>query len=335
MENQTAPMDQTLLTTAMQAGYGFEVAHLEFLQRGWGGDCYRAETHSGACYFLKLHNLGPQGAFAASSRDFYLPLMDQLYNQGILSHIPHPLRTRSGALSLAVGPRELVVSPFIQGELVGYGQMYQEVMAQFADLVGTLHASLPRLSFEHPFIDRFEIAFEPALRKHLVALDAINSRHSPGMQQLQVALLPRREEVYKVLNRLKTLQTRAKAAQPEMVVCHTDLHGNNLMRDAQGNLYLLDWENAMIAPREHDMIFFAGDPPGVWDVFWPVYRRRFPGVELDPYLLSFYFHRRGLEDIADFLVRIAQGDGGPQRDLEDLEELLEILDGLALLEERG
>jgi hypothetical protein len=41
MENQTASIDQTLLRTALQAGYGLEVAHLEFLQRGWGGDCYR------------------------------------------------------------------------------------------------------------------------------------------------------------------------------------------------------------------------------------------------------------------------------------------------------
>ena len=332
MENPPTRINQTLLATALLEGYGFQVTRLEFLQRGWGGDCYRAETHAGESYFLKLHDTGPQGAFAASSRDFYLPLMDQLFNQAILPHIPHPIYTQSGALSLAVGGRELVVTPFIQGELVGFGQMYQEVMAQFADLVGTLHASLPRLSFEHPFIERFEIAFEPALRAHLAALDAITPQHGPGMQRLQAALLPRREEVYQALERLKTLQTRARVTQPSMVVCHTDLHGDNLMRDEQGNLYLLDWENAMIAPREHDMIFFAGEGPAVWDVFWPVYQRHFPGVQLDPHLLAFYFHRRGLEDIADFLVRIAQGDGGPQRDQEDLEELLDILDGLASLE---
>ena len=54
---------------------------------------------------------------------------------------------------------------------------------------------------------------------------------------------------------------------------------------------------------------------------------------LDQGLLAFYYHRRGLEDIADFLVCIANGDGNPQRDQEDLEELLEILDGLAQLDE--
>jgi thiamine kinase-like enzyme len=41
-------------------------------------------------------------------------------------------------------------------------------------------------------------------------------------------------------------------------VCHTDLHGENLMVDDRGNLYILDWETAMIAPPEHDLFFFAG-----------------------------------------------------------------------------
>jgi len=335
LQIQPASTDQLLLETALQAGYGFQVACLEFLRRGWGGDCYRAETHSGACYFLKLHDSGSAGAFAASSRDFYLPLMDQLHSLGILPHIPHPIHTRTGALSLAVGPREMVVSPYIQGKLVGLEEFPQDVLVQLANLVGTLHASLPHLSFEHPFVERFEIVFEPALCANLVALEAITPQHGPGMQQLQAALLPRRDDVYRALERLKTLQTQARAAHPEMVVCHTDLHGDNLMRDEQGNLYLLDWENAMIAPREHDMIFFAGESPPTWETFWSVYTRYFPGVELDPNLLAFYYHRRGLEDIADFLVRIAKRDGGPQRDQEDLQELLEILDGLVFLPGRS
>ncbi len=324
--------EETLLVGALQQAYGFQIALIEFLQRGWGGDCYRADTQTGERYFLKLHDPGPQGAFAASSRQFYLPLMDQLYQRGILSHIPHPIRTRAGNLSLALGPRELVVTPFIQGELVGYGQLPDEMLVQLADQVGILHASLPKLTFEHPFVEQFEFVFDSVLMSHLAALEVVTSQHSPGLQQLKAVLLPRREEVIFALERLKALQEKARAAQPEMVVCHTDLHGGNLMRDAQGNLYLLDWENAMIAPREHDMIFFAGETPPVWEVFWSVYARYFPEVELDRDLLVFYYYRRGLEDIADFLVRIARGDGNQERDQEDLQELLSILDGLALLE---
>jgi thiamine kinase-like enzyme len=260
--------------------------------------------------------------------------MDQLYTLGILPHIPHPLRTRTGAFSLAVGPRELVITQFIQGEVVGHDEISEAILVRLAEMVGTLHASLPHLSFEVPFVEAFEVVFEPALRSHLASLEAITPQHSPGIQGLQAALLPRRAEVYRALERLKTLQSQARAAQPEMVVCHTDLHGDNLMRDDQGNLYLLDWENAMIAPREHDMIFFHGEGPATWEVFWPVYARHFPGLELDQGLLAFYYHRRGLEDSADLLVRIARGDGSPQRDQEDLGELLSILDGLAALASR-
>lgn len=319
--------EESLLPAIRQA-YGLEVDKLAFLQRGWGGDCYLAETPAGDRFFLKLHDPGPQSAFAASSRRFYLPLMDQLHSRGILPHIPHPLHTRSGNLSLAIDSRELVITQFIEGAVVGFGELPDALVARLAHLVATLHASLPQLALDHPFIEGFEIAFEPTLVAHLGALGAVMPVESPGVRQLRATLLPRQWEIYRALDCLKSYQAYARAAHPDRVICHTDLHGGNLMIDHFDNLYLLDWENAMIAPREHDMIFFEGESSS-WEVFWPVYQRYFPQVEIDPQILEFYYHRRGLEDIADFIVRIVQGEGDEAQDQDDLEELLSILDGLA------
>ena len=105
-----------------------------------------------------------------------------------------------------------------------------------------------------------------------------------------------------------------------MVICHTDLHGGNLMMDDQGNLYILDWENALIAPPEHDLFFFTGDER-FWNVFLPLYERQFGPVSIDIEVLRFYYYRRTLEDIAGFVFRILQGDGGEERDREDIEWL--------------
>ena len=92
MENEPAIGSENLLQT-IRLEYDIDIQNLVFHQRGWGGDCYIAETRTGKRYFLKLQDQERPIVFAASSRAFYLPLMDQLYNNRILPHIPHPIPT--------------------------------------------------------------------------------------------------------------------------------------------------------------------------------------------------------------------------------------------------
>jgi spectinomycin phosphotransferase len=116
------------------------------------------------------------------------------------------------------------------------------------------------------------------------------------------------------------------------VICHTDLHGGNLMFDQNGDLFLLDWENAMLAPPEHDLFFIAGEPES-WDVFLPPYVKEAGLVTPDPDLLGFYWYRRALEDVAGFLARILAEEGNPERDREDVVMLLDNVAWLDRIEE--
>jgi hypothetical protein len=104
------------------------------------------------------------------------------------------------------------------------------------------------------------------------------------------------------------------------------------MTDNQGELYILDWENALIAPLEHDMIFFAGEN-SFFETFWPNYTRQFPAASIDLDLLRFYFYRRGLEDIADFILRILRRDGDFERDRQDIKWMLDCISGLKKIED--
>jgi len=83
--------DQIIQT--VQQVYGIELKRLQFLLRGWGGDCYLGESGDKPTYFLKIHDQEVNAVFAASSREFYLPLMDQLHSKDILPHVPHPIPT--------------------------------------------------------------------------------------------------------------------------------------------------------------------------------------------------------------------------------------------------
>jgi len=319
------------LVRAVQQGYEIDIASLEFLLRGWGGDCFQVESPGGEHYFLKLHEDASYMGIAVTSRPFYLPLMHQLHSKNILPHVPHPVPTREGEFSLAMGTREIVMTNWIEGEMVGFGELPAPLLERLAKLVGILHGSRSRLEFEHPFVERFEFDFASDLSAALVALDTLPANRSAGIQSLKETILPQRQVLLSALQYLRELREKVRSLDKPMVICHTDLHGGNLMTDAHDNLYILDWENALIAPPEHDMIFFAAEE-NFWDVFWPEYTRHFEGHSLEGDLLLFYFYHRALEDIAGLVLRILRGDGGDARDRQDIKWLRGNLENLVQID---
>jgi hypothetical protein len=212
MENEPAIGSETLIQT-IRLEYDIDIQKLEFHQSGWGGDCYIAETRNGMRYFLKLKDQERNIVFAPSSRAFYFALMDQLYNYGIMPHIPHPILTQKGAFSLGIGGQGLIITNFIEGVDVGFGKLSESTIIQLAERVGILHNCRHRLTFESPFFEQFEIAFEPMLLRLVDELSTITSTHRMGKKLLRDTLVPRSSILLMYLDQLKEIQKQVKTTK--------------------------------------------------------------------------------------------------------------------------
>jgi spectinomycin phosphotransferase len=313
-------LDKAALFETIHREYGLSVERLRFLPTGWTAYCYAADCADGERYFLKLTSDSDLVPFAASDRDFYLPMTYQLCAKGLLPNVACPVRTHSGHFTARCDDHLLILFHFIEGKVVGHDGMSDDVLAKLARMIGILHRSTPEIEVEKPLVEGFDIAFEGALMDGLDALETTTSDDGRGRRELRELLLPRKGELLGRLDRLKELQASARAIGKTMVVCHTDLHGENLMMDERGNLYIIDWEGAMIAPPEHDLFFFAGYD-SFWNLFLPNYEREFGPADLDSKVFGFYYYRRTLEDLTDWVVRILYHNASYEQDREDLEEI--------------
>ncbi|MCP4541456.1 MAG: aminoglycoside phosphotransferase family protein [Chloroflexi bacterium] len=312
-----ATIDKTALIETVRREYGTEIERITFVPVGWVACSYIADCAGGERYFLKLDRDSEEISFAASNRNFYLSLTHQLYSKRILPHIACPVKTRAGQLAAPFEEYVLILFNFIEGETVGFGNSSDEILMKLARLVGILHKSIGQIKVERPFYERFDIVFKNDLVNGFDILKNITSGDRWGKRELRDLLLPHRDEIKVLLQRLQNLQTLARAVEKEMVVCHTDLHGGNLMTDAQGNLYIVDWENAMIAPPEHDLFFWA-EHDYFWDSFLPIYEREFGPASLDIDVFGFYYYRRNLEDLADFVRHILYRNTDDKQDKKDI-----------------
>jgi len=83
------------------------------------------------------------------------------------------------------------------------------------------------------------------------------------------------------------------------VLCHADVHPNNVLVDTDDRLWVVDWDDTMLAPKECDLMMGVGGlgnyPAGPREAGW--FLSGYGGTEVDPVALAYYRHGRALGDI--------------------------------------
>jgi spectinomycin phosphotransferase len=103
----------------------------------------------------------------------------------------------------------------------------------------------------------------------------------------------------------------------EFVLCHTDIHGGNILIGDDDKLYIVDWDNPLLAPKERDLMFIGGGIDNIWkserekDVFYEGYG----GSEINLSALAYYRYERVIEDLAVTCEQLLLSDeGGADRE---------------------
>jgi spectinomycin phosphotransferase len=248
---------------------------------------------------------------------------------GGLDRVVAPLPTVTGALWGTVGDFVTLLYPFIDGRSAWEAGLSSEQWTEFGATLRRLHAAEPPEELAQR-LPREE--FSPAPRWHGVVRDLLDrSAGDDGDEwavRLGAFLSDRRDEVRYLLHRTAQLGGRLQACHGPFVLCHGDIHVGNVLIDAAGRLWLVDWDQPVMAPRERDLMFVlgstfrgvaAGSPEEA--AFWAGYGT----VETDPVALAFYRYDWALQDIGAFAaVLVAQGDVGAASKEEAL-RMLEVV----------
>ena len=314
-------LDQQALADVLHREYGLEVAQFTYFPQGEVGINYILTCRDGERHFLKLYPGSRLARWSIGRLDFTLALTRALFDRGLLDRLAYPIPTRHGELKAAFQGMPLILYNYIPGENLMDRYPYSlAVLEQAAGLIASLHNSTPHLGLEVPFVDDFTAHFEAELRRELDALGTVSSSARPGQQALRDLIFPQRQLVLGLVDEMHQLAERVRRLPLEPVICHTDANQANLIMGDSGELYLVDWEGAMLAPAEHDLFIFTGDG---FDRFLWHYRRHRPGVRLYPEVFAFYFYRRNLEDLEDWLARILYENTTAEQDDNDLSGILQ------------
>jgi spectinomycin phosphotransferase len=324
-------LDRSALMETIHKAYGYPLSTLTFLPEGEVGCHYIAGSEDGRRWFLTLL-IGSRLARLQGERiDFTLSLTRHLLDRQLFRSLAAPHYSVAGSLVCDFQGFPLIVYDYIEGgNLAGLQPYPTEISRELGRLVAQLHGLLPHLDIQVPYFEQFTVPFEVDFRLGLAEMERLDACSRPGQQMLRELLLPQQKALLVLLDQLHALGEAARSLHPPFVLVHTDLTPGNILRTSSGELVIVDWEGAMLAPAEHDLFIFADEG---FSTLLAEYSRQASRSLLHPKLFAYYFYRRILEDLTDFLVKILHENTTDDQDQHDLKWLRwDCLAGLPFLE---
>jgi spectinomycin phosphotransferase len=289
------------LAAALRDAYGLAATEVVFLPLGYDAAAavYRAAA-DGRDYFLKLRRNGVNPASLA---------LPHFLNEQGLAEILAPVPTRMGALWHPLAGQALIVYPFLHNaEPLKSGQA-DDQWRRLGALLRRLHTVdvppglLPLLSRE---------TFVPvasALVRRLNARVHHEQFAEPLAAQVAAGWAAHAAQIQALLERAEALSQRLRAAPPgRLCLCHADPHWSNVLVDAQGQVWLVDWDDTLLAVKERDLMFVVGGISADWGTprDTALFFEGYGPAAVDPLALAYYRADWALQDIGEFARQVLE-----------------------------
>ena len=289
----------TMIASVLERQYGLAASQFTFLPLGYDVNTavYRLETQDSRSYFLKLR----KGTFSPIS----VELPKYLSEIGLRTIIA-PIKTQAGQLYSWMEPYSTILYPFVQGKDGYEVQLSDQQWTHLGQTLSTVHAAQIPIELRQQIPSE---TYDPQWRasaSHFLDLIPHETFRDPIASQLAEFMLAKREIIGHLIQRAHKLAQSLQDQRLEFVLCHSDAHPGNFHITEKGDLYLVDWDNPIYAPRERDLMCIgggmSGDQPGGREErsFYQGYGR----INIHQAALAYYRYERIIQDIAEFCKQI-------------------------------
>jgi spectinomycin phosphotransferase len=306
------------IAACLRDEYDLKTAKITFLPLGadMNTAVFRADATDGTPYFVKLRS----GHFDAIAVD--VPKF--LFDQGI-SPIIAPMPTRSGQLSARLDMFNLILYPFIEGQSGWDKNLSNQDWVVFGRTLKAIHTTTlaPALAARIP-----QENYSPYWRDMVKQFQAQVESHTfadPVAADLATLLRAKQSEINYLIQRAEDLGAVLRGQPSAFVLCHSDIHvGNILMSSLSDKLYIVDWDQPLLAPKERDLMFIGAGIDGRGEyaehdehLFYEGYGQ----TSIDSVALAYYRYERIVQDIAAYCQQLLLTDEGGEDRLEGLRQI--------------
>lgn len=277
----------------IKANYAIEVKSITPLSGGadLNAALYKAQARDRSSYFVKLKQ--------SYKKDINPTILELLHDGGIQQLIP-PIKTIHGCSSLHIGDSCLILYPFIEGVNGFSHKLTDKQWITLGKALRQVHDfDVPSSFLKHIRRETYSSKWRQTVRsfyfnepasKDVLALKFLNF-----MKEYRLV-------IQRLVDRAEQLSYIVKEQPAKFVLCHSDIHGGNVLIKGSDTLFIVDWDEPIMAPKERDLMFIGGGIANVWnDPQEEVsFYKGYGSTDINISLLAYYRHERIVEDIAEY-----------------------------------
>ncbi|MBZ0285668.1 MAG: aminoglycoside phosphotransferase family protein [Anaerolineae bacterium] len=277
--------------------YAIQINALEFLPIGNDTNAWVYRVEASETYFLKVK----RGTLHTPS----VIVPRYLKDSGIDPIVP-PLPTQSGQLWHPIENFTLILYPFMEGETGFKAGMSDAHWIELGTALRRIHA-LPLTPILEQTM-RME-TFSPRWIATIHKMDKLvetEKYDNPLREDLAAFWKTKRDPIRQIIQRTETIAQHLKASPPPFALCHADIHVFNVLITPQKQLFIVDWDETIYAPKERDLMFVSA---GVWpshnsdhqaDMFFQGYGS---STVVDPVVMAYYRYEWAVQEISEWAER--------------------------------
>lgn len=309
LEKHALP-DQIIIK-CLNTNYGIAVATLTFLPIGadTNASIYKAQTFDQTSYFIKL-KLGHR-------HDIGVEIVELLQRARIPQIIP-PIKTIHGKSTQPIDDFTLIVYPFVEGQDGFSRSLTDNQWIQLGKALKLVHeVEVPPSIQNRIKHETFSPKWRDAIRSIYAHIEGVPIADETGLK-LQKFMKKNMPDIRRLVDRAEQLGKKLQNHSPKFVLCHSDIHGGNVLIHENSEIYIVDWDEPIIAPKERDLMFIGGGVGNIWNkpleekLFYNGYGK----TEINSTSLAYYRHERIVEDIAIYSQELLLTTAGGKNRIE-------------------
>lgn len=305
------------IKACLEGNYGLRISEIAFLPLGadMNTAVYRAVSDNEIPYFVKLR----KGSFEET-----IVMLPKFLNGIGISNIIAPLATKEGQLWASLENIKVILYPFIDGRN-GYGvDLTDRHWFEFGTVLKRIHTvDLPSSIKDQILRETYSPQWREMVKIFMGRVEG-ESFIDPVAQKLAEYLKTKHDEIFDLIRHTERLALALQTESPALVVCHSDIHAGNILIDSNDRLYIVDWDNPILAPKERDLMFVGGAQGFTGHTLAEeetLFYRGYGQTQVNQSALAYYRYERIIQDIAAFCEQLFLTDEGG----DDREQAFEYL----------
>ncbi|HHL0270881.1 TPA: aminoglycoside O-phosphotransferase APH(9)-Ia [Legionella pneumophila] len=311
--------DQQLIKL-LKVYYGIDIHAVQLIVGGADMNAfgYKADSESNS-YFVKLKY--------GHHDEINLSIIRLLYDSGI-KEIIFPIYTRDTKLFQQIDHFKIIVYPFIDAPNGFTQNLTEKQWQQLGKVLRQIHeTSVPTAIQQRLRKETYSPKWREMVRSfyNKIGFDDSDDQITADFKSFFNQKI---DSIHRLVDSSEELSQKIQPDLDKYVLCHSDVHAGNVLVVNEESIYIIDWDEPMLAPKERDLMFIGGGIGNVWnkhheiDYFYEGYGK----TNVDKIILSYYRHERIVEVIAVYGQDLLSRDQNDESRLESFKHFKSMFD---------